>query len=218
MTGMRPGEACLIRRSDIDMGGAIWLYKPVQHKTAWKGKARTVAIGPRAQELLRGFFTTNISDYLFSPVRAVEELHAERTRNRKTPRWNSHMERNIAKRKVNPELKPAEFYNPHAIGHAVDRACNKAFPPPAELAQRGDETHAEWWNRLNGQEREEVKLWQKKHQWHPNRLRHSHATKVRKEFGLEAAGAALGHSKMSATEIYAERDAQLALNVAAKLG
>ena len=37
-------------------------------------------------------------------------------------------------------------------------------------------------------------------------------------FGLEHAGAALGHAKMSATEIYAERDAGLALEVAAKIG
>jgi integrase len=54
--------------------------------------------------------------------------------------------------------------------------------------------------------------------WHPYQLRHTHATKVRKAFGLEHAGAALGHSRMSATEIYAERDAGLAIEVAKKLG
>jgi hypothetical protein len=104
------------------------------------------------------------------------------------------------------------------IGHAIDRACNKAFPPQGDLAQREGETEKEWWDRLDDGQRSEVKAWRKRHQWHPNRLRHLHGTKVRKEFGLEAAGAALGHSKMSATEVYAERDAQLALNVAAKLG
>ena len=54
--------------------------------------------------------------------------------------------------------------------------------------------------------------------WHPYQLRHSYATKVRKQHGLEAAGAALGHTRMSATEVYAERDEQLATIVAAKLG
>ncbi len=54
--------------------------------------------------------------------------------------------------------------------------------------------------------------------WHPHQLRHSHATRVRKEFSLEHAGATLGHAKMSATEISAERDAALATAVAAKLG
>jgi integrase len=54
--------------------------------------------------------------------------------------------------------------------------------------------------------------------WHPYQLRHSYATKVRKQHGLEAAGAALGHTRMSATEVYAERDEQLAVSVAAKIG
>jgi integrase len=69
LTGRRPGEACRIRRCDIDTGGAVWLYKPAHHKTAWKEKSRTVAIGPKAQELLKGYFTPNIEDYLFSPRR-----------------------------------------------------------------------------------------------------------------------------------------------------
>jgi hypothetical protein len=58
----------------------------------------------------------------------------------------------------------------------------------------------------------------KAHRWHPNQLRHSDAAKARKTFGLEHAGAALGHSKMKVTEVYAERDAGLALEFAARLG
>ena len=49
------------------MTGAVWLYTPRTHKTAWKGKGRVVAIGPKGQELLNGFFTDNPDDYLFSP-------------------------------------------------------------------------------------------------------------------------------------------------------
>jgi integrase len=54
--------------------------------------------------------------------------------------------------------------------------------------------------------------------WAPNRLRHSHATEIRRRFGLEAAGAALGHAKMSATELYAEKDAALAQRIAGEVG
>lgn len=54
--------------------------------------------------------------------------------------------------------------------------------------------------------------------WSPNQLRHTHGTTVRKLYGLEAAGAALGHTKMSATQIYAERDGQLAERVAREVG
>ena len=54
--------------------------------------------------------------------------------------------------------------------------------------------------------------------WTLYQLRHTAATKVRKEFGYESAGATLGHTKMSATEIYAERNQGLADEAARRLG
>lgn len=54
--------------------------------------------------------------------------------------------------------------------------------------------------------------------WNPNQLRHAFATRARHAFGLEAAGAAIGHAKMSATEVYAERDRELAARVARGIG
>jgi len=54
--------------------------------------------------------------------------------------------------------------------------------------------------------------------WHPNQLRHSHATAVRARYGLEAAQAVLGHAEASVTQIYAERDLSLASKVAAEMG
>jgi integrase len=218
LTGCRPGEACLVRREDIDTGGAVWLYKPATHKTAWRGKARVIAIGPRAQEALREFFTASLTDYLFSPARAVEELHAERSAKRKTPRFPSHMTRNAKKRTANPTRPPDEKYNAASYAHAVARACDKAFLPPTPLAQRDDETHAEWWDRLTDVQRGEVKAWRKAHCWHPNQLRHSFATRVRKGHGLEAAQVLLGHSRADVTQVYAERNEALAAEIAAKIG
>lgn len=54
--------------------------------------------------------------------------------------------------------------------------------------------------------------------WNPNQLRHSAATDIRRQFGLEAAQVTLGHSKADTTQIYAERDAGLAREVAKQLG
>jgi integrase len=218
LTGCRPGEACAIRRCDIDTGGAIWLYKPPHHKTAWRGKSRTIAIGPKAQELLKQFFTPDIGAHLFSPARAVEEVRAERSAQRQTPRYPSHMARNAAKRKKNPKRKPDEQYDRGSYGVAIDRACDKAFPPPAPLAQREDEAAAAWWARLNREQRAAVKAWRKAHRWHPNQLRHTFATQVRKQHGLEAAQVLLGHSRADVTQVYAERNEELAATVAAKIG
>ena len=54
--------------------------------------------------------------------------------------------------------------------------------------------------------------------WHPNQLRHTFATTVRRQHGLEAAQVLLGHSRADVTQVYAERDLTLASTVAAKVG
>jgi integrase len=54
--------------------------------------------------------------------------------------------------------------------------------------------------------------------WHPNQLRHSFATRVRQEHGLEAAQVALGHARADVTQIYALKNAALAADIAAKVG
>jgi site-specific recombinase XerD len=101
---------------------------------------------------------------------------------------------------------------------ALDRACGLAFPLPGVLARRVDESNTAWWGRLTELEREAVKAWRKEHRWHPNQLRHSFATRVRKQHGLEAAQVLLGHSRADVTQVYAERNEELAAKVAAKIG
>ena len=88
-----------------------------------------------------------------------------------------------------------------------------AFPPPPPLSRREDETAAAWKGRLTENQLTQIAEWRRDHSWHPYQLRHSYATKARKLFDLEHAGAALGHTRMSATEVYAERDSQLAAAV-----
>jgi integrase len=54
--------------------------------------------------------------------------------------------------------------------------------------------------------------------WHPHRLRHSAATRLRKEYGLEVARAVLGHQSAEITEVYAEMDTTKALEVMGEVG
>ena len=54
--------------------------------------------------------------------------------------------------------------------------------------------------------------------WHPNQLRHTKATEIRREAGLDAARAVLGHSSTAMTETYAELDAGKAAAVMERLG
>lgn len=52
----------------------------------------------------------------------------------------------------------------------------------------------------------------------PNQVRHLVATEVRRRFGLEGAQLILGHSKADTTQLYAERDASRAREIALTVG
>jgi integrase len=54
--------------------------------------------------------------------------------------------------------------------------------------------------------------------WSPHRLRHNRATDIRKEFGLDATQAVMGHRGAKVTEVYAELDQAKAVDVARKTG
>jgi integrase len=54
--------------------------------------------------------------------------------------------------------------------------------------------------------------------WHPHQLRHTKATEIRREYGLDAARALLGQHAPQVTELYAELDQNKAVEVARKLG
>jgi integrase len=54
--------------------------------------------------------------------------------------------------------------------------------------------------------------------WHPHQLRHSAATRLRKEFGLDVARVILGHSSPAVTEVYADPDREKALNAMGQIG
>jgi integrase len=54
--------------------------------------------------------------------------------------------------------------------------------------------------------------------WSPHRLRHTRATTIRQVYGLEAAKAVLGHTDTKITEIYAERDVELASKIMKEIG
>jgi integrase len=54
--------------------------------------------------------------------------------------------------------------------------------------------------------------------WAPHRLRHTAATQIRRDFGLEAAQVILGHASADVTEIYAEIDRARGIEIALKIG
>ena len=128
--------------------------------------------------------------------------------------------------KRNPKRQPGEAYGVDSYRVAIVRACDKAFPPPGELArlmvkgQKGKrwETMKEWKARLGAKRWAELTAWWAAHRWHPHRLRHNAATKIRERYGAEAAKLAPGVVNMDVMEIYGERDAKLVERVHVRSG
>ncbi len=121
LTGMRCGEACLIRPCDIDMSGAVWLYRPTGHKMSYCGQGRTIALGPKAQAVIKEFWTLDTQAYLFSPARAREERFAALRAKRKTPVQPSQQ----CREKRNAR-RPGPRYTTRCVGHAIRKAIDRA--------------------------------------------------------------------------------------------
>lgn len=215
-TGARPGEIVIIRPCDIDRSGPVWRYTPADHKTKYLGHDRVIFIGPKGQKVLEPFLLRPSTTYCFSPIDAEQDRRALLSERRVTPL--SCGNRPGTNRLAAPKRPPGEHYTTESYGRAVRRACEKAFPLPEPLAKRDDETQKEYDVRLSDEQKAELKAWRREHHWYPNQLRHTYATRVRKQFGLEAAQVLLGHSSADVTQIYAERDMDRAATVAAKIG
>jgi integrase len=215
LTGMRPGEACALRAIDIDMSENVWVYRPVSHKTLWRGNHHQVFIGPKAQAIIRDWVRADLTAFLFDPRVAEAARNAARRLTRKTPMTPSQARR---RRKRNPLRSRGVCYTVTSYRRAIQRACDSAFPPPAPLAPKDSESATEWFARLTPQERDRLKMWRREHRWHPHQLRHNVATSFRKVHGVELARIILGHAKIATTEIYAEADRQQAFDVMARIG
>jgi integrase len=197
LTGMRPCEVTIMRGCDLDISGRIWVYRPSSHKTEHHGRERLIYLGPRAQEIVKPFLKPDLVAFLFSPRDAMAERYVARRTHRGRPNTI---------RKTTRRLR--DRYTTTSYARAIAYGCDQAFPPPPELLT--PEPAVDQPQRL--------REWRRQHRWSPNRLRHSAATLLRKQYGLDAARVILGHSSPAVTEIYAELDHSKALQIMAEVG
>lgn len=196
LTGARSGEICPMRVSEIDMSRDVWRYRPAHHKTSHKGIERIIPIGPKAQDIIRRYLTTNISTPLFDIRKSREQVKRLRNfgKSERSLALRSASEERQRRRKGKPEFRYCETLHPgtyrKAIQDAIDK-CNRdraanSLPPIGR--------------------------------WHPHQLRHNSATRLRAAGGLEVAKTVLGHRSTDTTLIYAERDLAAAEQVIAQVG
>ena len=218
LTAARPGEVVSMRLGDLDTGGPIWEYVPRSHKTEHRDKSRVIWIGPRGQAVLREFLSQALAAdlaaeaFLFSPTDAEAERGRQRRKDRKSPMTPSQAAR---RPKHRAERRPKDRYTVASYRRAIERGCELAFGMPPELRRfPRDLAPAE-----KAQRRTLGAGWRRANCWHPNQLRHSAGTFLRREFGLEAARVILGHARhVETTEIYAEADLKRAREIMGTVG
>ncbi|MBX3361135.1 MAG: hypothetical protein KF705_06805 [Phycisphaeraceae bacterium] len=225
LTGARPGELLHLRACDIDTSGTsgVWAYRLKEHKSAHRGRDRTIYFGPRAQEILKGFMLGRPLDaFMFSPSDAEVERRAKLTARRRTPL--SCGNRVGTSVRDEPVHLPGDAYTTASFRRAIERGCDLAFPAPHPLCRREIEPgrfegEGALLARLTPEQRGELEAWRRANRWHPHQLRHLAATEIRREFGLEAAALALGHASAALTDqVYAERDERKVVEVVRRFG
>lgn len=203
LVGCRPGEVCGLKPEMIDKTGEVWEANLAKHKTAWRGKKRTLYVGPQAQLIIKKYLDRPADSHCFSPIEAMDQRIAKRAAARQTPenqgnRAGYTKQTRTAKkaRKRHTRLKKvSDCYVTTSYGRAILYGCRLAFPAPKGLSEK------------------QIKEWHRQHKWSPNQLRHSAATRIRKAYGLEAASVILGHSELGVTQVYAEADRDKAIAI-----
>lgn len=158
LTGMRPGEVCMMRWQDIDRSREPWVYRPPVHKTQWSGHIRAVLIGPRARAILVKYLDDDFDGYPFCPARIIAS----------GMKGGAHQAASIPTRR-GIKFWTTDTYTAAVVVYRMKCTCGA---------------------------------------WSPNRIRHTFATQVRREFGVYKAGMLLGHSNgMSVTNGYSHEAA-----------
>ncbi len=205
LTGIRPGEVCGMKGEHVHQDGqarfgrrlftagdGLWIFQPPWHKTRKKKKHLAYVLGPKAQAVLAPWLTL-----LKSPTENVFQP-------RRTPFFHG--------------PGPGLSYDEKCYYNTIRNACDRAFPPPAPLARREGETWKQWRSRLTAAQREEWKAWRREHRFAPNRIRHSYVTRADSLYGIEDASKAIGHSQISTSAIYIERNLEVAARIAREIG
>lgn len=190
LTGMRPCEVVVMRGAEIDRSEEVWVYEPLDHKNRWRGHTRLIPLGPQAQAILRPLLERPADQFLFSPHEAEAKRNEDRKRRRRTPMTPSQRLRELNKKKR--ERAPGDRYDVNSYRRAIQYAISRA--------NRG--------RPIDGQ----IPV------WFPLQLRHTRATEIRKLHGIEAAQVSLGHARADVTQVYAERNLHLAIDIALKSG
>lgn len=139
-TGARPGEICSMTPGEVDRSAPVWLYRPSLHKNAYRGHARVIAIGPKAQAVLAPYLLRPADQPCFQPNESERRRRGLKAAARITPAGQGNSAG--TNRKAKPKRQPGRSYDSNSLGVAIRRACLTAFGEEAKPWSANQLRHA----------------------------------------------------------------------------
>jgi integrase len=189
LTGMRSGELVILRTCDIEVNNE---GKPWLYRPA---KHKTMHHGHERVVPIGPQAQAVLKPFLNRDVQAYvfspAQARAERDAAKRANRKSKVQPSQLCRKKLRPKKQPGMRYTTASYRRALDYATRQAV----KAGLLPDGTH-----------------------WHPHQLRHNCATRIRKQYGLDAVRATLGHRTVIQSAEYAELDTELATVTAAEVG
>lgn len=174
LTGARPGELLKIKASDIDREQSPWVYRVKKHKTAGKGKFRTIFFGPACQKIITPLIDDAHPDrFLFSSEVTELDKQKQRRLSGKKLNWYDKSKSKIKTRVLQPHYTPAGFrraiirkckkhsisvWTPYQLRHNAATRIKKLIDIVAAKAVLGHQSLVMTQNYLSQEEREDQPL------------------------------------------------------------
>ncbi len=118
LTGMRSSELTAMCIEEIEFRADVWIYRPVQHKTAYAGKPKIICIGPRAQSLLVPYLQVPVEQCIFSPRIAMREHYEARRTAAKSKRYGKRKKSRFNPYRYRERYFTDSYYQ--ALAHGFD--------------------------------------------------------------------------------------------------
>jgi len=124
LVGCRPGELVRITPAMVDRSTDVWTIELLEHKTSYRGKSRTLYIGPQAQAILKPYLLRGADDACFSPQESERQRLDAKHDARVTPLscGNRPGSNRIAKK---PRQAPGTSYATGSYAKAIKYACQR---------------------------------------------------------------------------------------------
>jgi len=124
LLGCRPGEVCKITPAMVDRSNDVWEIHLAKHKSAWRGKSRTIYCGPKAQSILASYLLRGANDHCFGPQEATKQRQEAKHAARTTAMSCGHTPgSHVVKKPKNP---PGKFYVTMSYARAISYTCKQA--------------------------------------------------------------------------------------------